>query len=256
MSDFSFIIRVVLVDDEEHARNELKYLLDQYPNVQTVCQASNYQEALNSIQEYRPHLVFMDIEMPGISGIKLAEKILDNDFSPLLVFATAHEEFALKAFELDAVDYLLKPFSAKRLDRCINRVRNLLLRSYSVGVKNNSALTIGNAPKQKLAVENNGKATILDIKDIILACCSDGQVIIYTGNKSYQSNMAMHELQSRLEPYNFFRSHRAYLVNTEKIREIIPWFNGTYNLILEGLCNMEIPVSRQQAVHLKRMFDL
>jgi DNA-binding LytR/AlgR family response regulator len=253
MSELPLIIRVVLVDDEEHARNELKYLLDQYPDVQTLCQASNCQEALDAIQAYRPHLVFIDIEIPGMGGIKLAEKILDSDCSPLLVFATAHEEFALKAFELDAVDYLLKPFSSKRLDRCITRVRNLLLASHSIGINRH---TKGYVSKQKLAVENNGKTTILDIRDIILACCSEGQIIIYTETKSYQCNMAMHELQSRLDFHGFFRSHRAYLVNSEKIREIIPWFNGTFNLILDGLANMEIPVSRQQAVHLKKMFNL
>lgn len=251
----SMVIRAMVVDDEEHARDELKYLLEDYQDVDIISQASNCQEALTQIEALRPHLVFMDIEMPGMSGIHAAEKMIDTEFPPLIVFATAHEEFAAKAFEIDAVDYLLKPFSARRVDRCIKRVRNLL--SNKLQVSANQLPQLHHQPsKQKIAIENNGKAIIINIKDIMLACCSDGQLAIYAKDKIYYCNMALHDLQTRLEHHSFFRSHRAYLVNIEKIREIIPWFNGTYNLVLEGLPSVEVPVSRQQAGCLKKIFDL
>jgi len=108
----------------------------------------------------------------------------------------------------------------------------------------------------KLAIETNGKVIIIDAKDVTLAYCSDGQLVIHAANKRFISNMSLHDLQQKLDDKSFFRSHRAYLVNIEKIREIIPWFNGTYNLILEGLNDIEIPVSRQQSPKLKKLFDL
>lgn len=247
-------IRAMIVDDEEHARNELKYLLEQYADINIVYQASNSQDALGAIQTYKPHLVFMDIEMPGMNGIKAAEKVISKDLYPLIVFSTAHEEFAAKAFEIDAIDYILKPYSARRLDRCINRVRTLLANSSVIG--SGRVLQTANQSKQRLAIENNGKAIIINTSDIIVACCEDGQISIYTDKKVYQSNITLQELQARLEQNSFFRSHRAYLVNIEKVREVIPWFNSTFNLVLEGLPDMEIPVSRQQACHLKKIFDL
>ncbi|MGI6093779.1 MAG: response regulator transcription factor [Veillonellaceae bacterium] len=251
----SMTIRAMIVDDEEHARNELRYLLAEYPDVEIISQSSNCSEALRVIDKLTPHLVFMDIEMPGMNGLKAAKKIAAAEFPPLIVFATAHEEFAAKAYEIDAVDYLLKPFSSKRVNRCIKRVRNLL--TNRLNVSSHYLSSINSQPsKQKLAIENNGKASIIDINDIILACCVDGQVAIYTNDRTYYSNMTLHELQVRLKYQPFFRSHRSYLVNIEKIREVIPWFNGTYNLVLEGMPRMEVPVSRQHAGCLKKIFNL
>lgn len=248
-------IRAIIVDDEEHARDELKFLLGGYTDIDIVGQASNCQDTVKLVDVLRPHLVFMDIEMPGMSGLKAAEKLAISGITPLIVFATAHEEFAAKAFEIDAVDYLLKPFSAKRIERCIKRVRNMLTNRFEVS---SSRLSVPNylLSREKIAIEDNGKAIIISIHDIIVACCADGQVAIHTKDKTYYSNMTLHELQTRLGNQTFFRSHRAYLVNIEKIREVIPWFNGTFNLVLDGMPNIEVPVSRQQAGFLKKIFDL
>jgi len=251
-------IRVIIVDDEVHARDELQYLLEQDSDVCVINKFCSYQEALEAVKNGKPHLIFMDIEMPGISGIKAAEEIMDMDRPPLVVFATAHEEFALRAFELDAVDYLLKPFSAKRVAKSINRVRRLMEQSSVVELKKNktfdkSADHMYN--KTKLAIEHNAKATIVDTSDIIVACYCEGQLKIYTQEQKYQCNMSLQDLQARLDDQCFFRSHRAYIVNIEKVREIIPWFNGTYNLTMEGL-SIEVPVSRQQAPKLKKIFGL
>ncbi|HMM21331.1 MAG TPA: LytTR family DNA-binding domain-containing protein [Selenomonadales bacterium] len=250
------IIRALIIDDEAPARSELKFLLEQHADVCVVCEAANFPEALAVIRQCQPHLVFLDVEMPGMNGIRIAEKILET-MQPLLVFATAHEEFALKAFELNAVDYLLKPFSPKRIDQCLDKVRGMLTQRAAVAVH---AADETHPPKAvcrgKLAIEQGGKAQIISTNDIIAACSSEGHVDVYTVQKVYQVGLTLQELQSRLDEEIFFRSHRGCLVNIEKVKEVIPWFNGTYNLMMEGLPDVEFPVSRQQAPKLRKIFNL
>jgi DNA-binding LytR/AlgR family response regulator len=250
------IIRTMVIDDEEPARSEIRYLLEQHPDVCIVYETGNFQDALAALRHTRPHLIFLDIEMPGMNGIVLAEKIQEI-LQPLIVFATAHEEFAHKAFELNAADYLLKPFAPKRVAQCIEKVRTLLNTRAPVPVNGKTGGEgVPASCRQKLAVEQNGKAQIINTTDIIAACSCEGQVTIYTVTRTYQVNITLQDLQAKLDENQFFRSHRGYLVNIEKIREVVPWFNGTYNLVMEGLTGIEIPVSRQQAPKLKKMFGL
>ncbi|WP_094602809.1 Sensory transduction protein LytR [Sporomusa silvacetica DSM 10669] len=255
MAEQYLTIRVMIIDDEAPARSELKYLLEQFPEVIIVGEFSSGEAALTAIPALNPHLAFMDIEMAGLNGLQTAEKLNLTNVVPLVVFATAHEEFAVKAFELNVVDYLLKPFSEKRVAKCIDKVRTLLYESMPVSSNKQNNDLPALYSLQKLAIEHNGKASVIDTKDIIAVYCTEGQLSIHTVSKCYYSNMPLQDLQSRLDARLFFRTHRAYLVNIEKIREIIPWFNGTYNLIVEGLAE-EIPVSRQQVSKLKKMFGL
>ncbi|HWR38049.1 MAG TPA: LytTR family DNA-binding domain-containing protein [Patescibacteria group bacterium] len=249
----AYTIRVLIIDDEEPARNELRYLLSQPPDVVVVGESDHCRDLLNVVQTLRPHLVFMDIDMPETNGIQAAELLQQALLPPLVVFATAHEEYALKAFDLNVVDYLLKPFSARRIERCLEKVRSMLERAIIPEQRLSELLSDRTMTKKKLVLEDNGKMTVIPFQDIIAANCTDGQLAIHTSGKTYQSSMTLQELLSRLDESLFFRSHRAYLVNIEKIREIVPWFNGTYNLLLENF-HEEIPVSRQQAVKLKKIF--
>jgi len=252
------IIRALIVDDEEHARNELCYLLGKHKDVLVVGQAASGRQAIEAIRCLAPHLVFMDIAMPGCSGLEVVAGIEAAGVPPLVVFATAHEEFALQAFELNAVDYLLKPFAEKRVAKCLERVRGLLRAGTRVDIERlrQALWTAGGLPHAKVAIEQDGKAVVIKPEDIIMAECSDGQVIVHTPERSYQINMALQDLQVKLGERIFFRSHRSYLINLERVREIIPWFNGTYNLVLDGLPGLEVPVSRQQAPRLKKIFGL
>ena len=184
-----FAIRAMIIDDEEPARSEIKYLLEQHPDVIIVCEAANYQEAMSAIRQCRPHLVFLDIEMPGMNGVSIAEKIQEI-LQPLVVFATAHEEFALKAFELNAVDYLLKPFSPSRVARCIEKVRGLLAAKAPVAVKGEVA-AVPVTCRQKLAVELGGKAQIINTADIIVVGSAEGQITVYTQDRAYPANMTL-----------------------------------------------------------------
>ncbi len=256
MAENLHTIRIMIIDDEEPARSELKYLLEQFPEVDIVGEFSSGESAINAIQSLNPHLAFMDIEMSGLNGMQTVEKLNAANVVPLVVFATAHEEFAVKAFELNAVDYLLKPFSEKRVAKCIEKVRMLLAESIpATPITKQTDDYLPPYSLQKLAIEHNGKASVIDTKDIIAAYCTEGQLSIRTATKCYYSNMPLQDLHARLDKHLFFRTHRAYLVNIEKIREIIPWFNGTYNLMLDGLTE-EVPVSRQQVPKLKKLFGL
>lgn len=248
------VIRVAIVDDEEPSRDELRYLLEQIPGITIVLEAESSMELLNNIERIQPHIIFLDIEMPKDNGLKLAQTIYDKKLSIFIIFATAHEEFALKAFELNAIDYILKPFSLKRVMQCIERMRTLLQSSLDVHKPEVESIR-KQFNRNKLALEYNGKTIIINVDDIIIACCEEGQLLIYTKNKIYNSSMALNELQMRLDT-RFFRSHRGYLVNTEKITEVIPWFNGTLNLVMDGINTFEVPVSRQQATKLKKIFGL
>ena len=248
-------IKVMVVDDEEPARSELKFLLEQIADVQIIGECKSGEEAVIAAPTLNPQLIFMDVEMPGLCGIKAAEKIIAGEITPLFVFATAHEEFALKAFDLDAVDYLLKPISAKRVEKCIEKVRNLLSGTVACGAKRYDEEPVYAYSLQKIAIEHNGKASVIDTKDIVAAYCAEGQLTIHTASKCYHTNTSLQELHSRLDERLFFRTHRAFLVNVEKIKEIIPWFNGTYNITLSGY-EGEIPVSRQQVPKLKKLFGL
>ncbi|QDR80746.1 LytR/AlgR family response regulator transcription factor [Sporomusa termitida] len=248
-------IQVMVVDDEEPARSELRYLLEQFEDIEIIGEFDNGEDASRAAAVLAPQVIFIDIDMPGLNGMQTAEQVTHGPAVPLLVFATAHEEFAVRAFELNAVDYLLKPFSAKRIAKCIEKVRSLLTATRTATLKKREAGGIQLHSLQKLAIEHNGKAYVIDTRDIIAVYCTEGQLSIQLADKCYYSNMSLQDLQSRLDDRLFFRTHRSYLVNIEKIREMIPWFNGTYNLILEGF-GRDVPVSRQQVPKLKKLFGL
>lgn len=252
-------IRTFIVDDEQPSRNELRYLLGKFEDVRVVGEAASYNEAIRFISTQQPHVVFLDIQLTGITGIQMAKELMQLPLSPFVVFATAHNEYAIEAFDVNAIDYLLKPFSEAKLERCIKKIKSFFIDRSAMPITktnkqlNNAAVCMEN---QKLAIETNGKAYIINTNDIVYACCNDGQVIVHTTDKVYQTHLTLQDLQMRINRKAFFRCHRSYLVNLEKIREIIPWFNGTYNLVLDGVQNKEIPVSRQQAPIIKTIFNL
>ena len=245
-------LRAFLVDDEMHARNELAYLLSLHEDVHVCGQAAGVTEGLAGVSREKPDVVFVDVEMPGLSGLLLAEAFADKPEAPLLVFATAHEEFAARAFDLNALDYVLKPFSQKRIGRCLDKVRTAWKERHS----DNRFCPSPTYFKEKLAIDDGGKTVLINAEDILLVQAANNQVRIQTMDKTYAASFSLNELHERLGEESFFRSHRSYLVNLRKVKEIIPWFNGAYNIILEDLPNEEIPVSRQQAGPLKRIFGL
>lgn len=246
-------MRVMVVDDEQPARDELCYLLREIPGVEIVGEAATGEETLRKFKEYRPDALFLDIQMPDASGVDVARELARQGFTPAIVFATAYDQYAIEAFDINAVDYLLKPFSEDRLGKTVQRLRRRLEDGQVPGeqVQNREFLakldqiyTSLNAVERregKLKIEENGKIWLVPFGEILYATIEDRSVRIVTRERSYLTNYTLAELEGLLNT-SFLRVHKSYLASVDQIQSIIPWFNNTYNLIMKD--NSEIPVSR------------
>jgi two-component system, LytTR family, response regulator LytT len=243
------LLRTFIVDDEAPARRELKYLLGQIPEIQVVGEAENGTAALKGIRDTRPGLVFLDIQMPGLTGLELAQFLGELSHRPLLVFATAFNEYALQAFDVDAVDYLCKPFTLERVTKAVVKARRVL--SAPVAVQESRS-----GPCRRIPLYR-GEAIIPTTPErIFFAHAEEGEVVVYTVSGRYTSRCTLGDLEEKLSGDGFIRSHRSYLVNINHVSEVIPWFNGSYNLIMDDPKKTRIPVSRYNVNELKRHFDL
>lgn len=244
-------LRVLVVDDETPARSELKYLLEKTGKVNVIGEADSGRQAIKLNWDLNPEAVFLDIKMPGQDGFAVAEAILAGDGQPpFFVFATAFDSYALQAFEVSAVDYILKPFQEERVAQTVERLLSLRAGFKQIELAMNlQALLEKVKDKQELArvpVDTNGRIILLPIEDICFAYCRDKDVLIRTKNEEYHVRSTLAELEERLGP-RFFRVHKGYLVNIDHVAEVIPWFHGSYLLVVKDLKHTEIPVSRRQA---------
>ncbi|AZR74924.1 hypothetical protein BBF96_12475 [Anoxybacter fermentans] len=242
-------IRTVIVEDEKPAREELMFLLEQFPEIEIVGTAEHGQQGLEVILEKRPDLVFIDIEMPVMDGLELANKLykMRDLIQPSIVFTTAYDEFALQAFEVEALDYLLKPISEERLKTTIERLVN------------NFNKRQAEAPLQgvkKVPVNYKGRYKMLPIEEILYFSTGEEGVVAKTKKGSYTVNANLTELERNLKDYGFFRSHRSFLVNLNRVAEVIPWFKGKYLLIMDDPTKSEVPVSRTYIKELCEIFKL
>ncbi|MFS0554252.1 LytR/AlgR family response regulator transcription factor [Brevibacillus sp. 179-C9.3 HS] len=228
-------IRIMIAEDERLAREELTYLLQQEVDVELLPCATNGRELLEMVDLHNPDVVFLDMKMPEMEGGQAARMLASRKQQPLIVFCTAHEEFAVTAFKLNAVDYLLKPTEPQRLVETMQRVRERL---FSHKVEH------ATTKRSKLLVEENDRLVVIDPADIIYAVREDRLVQIWTKTHSYTTRMTLTELAGKLQSHDFFRTHKSYLVNLHYVSELTPWFNGAYNLSLKGESNVRIPVSR------------
>lgn len=235
------IIKVMIAEDEAFAREELEYLLQQEENVTIVATVSNGQELLDVYKSYQPDVLFLDIEMPGLRGTEVAKRLLQEPSSPYIIFTTAYEEYALEAFGVHAIDYLLKPYDIDRLRKAVARVRKLLDKQTSEGDKEQDRRITN------LLVEDGDKLVVIKPESIYYAAKEDRSVLIYTDTRIIQTKLSLQDLEDKLVGYTFIRSHRSYLVNLAYVKEIETWFNGTYNIILQGKEDTKIPVSRAAA---------
>jgi two-component system response regulator LytT len=288
-------IKALVVDDEQLARDELCYLLEQAGGVTVVAQAANGRDALALIAEHAPDLVFLDVQMPGLNGFEVARQVLerqergtdpddaDRDDGPAgteIVFVTAFDQYAIDAFQVDAVDYLLKPVDPERLDQAVQRARRRIGARPGARAGDESAQgerTLANAElerlvkriaqgaaglefrgrRERLAVKVGERVFLVDAGDVIFATLADEVVTVaatgFTGTSNYRT---LDELQAQLDPETFWRVHRAYLVNINKIKEIVPWFSRNYILKMSDAKSTEIPVSRSQTKRLREYLRL
>jgi len=264
-------LRALLVDDESPARKELRYLLQDYTELQVIGEAANAIEALELINNLEYSVVFLDIDMPGLKGIDLARQLKEKENSPAIIFITAHEEFAVDAFCVNALDYLLKPINPKRLDQAIKKLfiqHGTANTSVSSPPSDPDEPSTNNHPPKHLQensatrplevipVEQRGKTILLRPEEIIYIYTDKDNVFAKTQKESYLTRFTLRELEARLNPNMFFRTHRCYLVNIKRMRELIPYFNGTYSIVVDDHERSEVPVSRTQSRKLKEILGL
>jgi two-component system response regulator LytT len=258
-------LRAVLVDDEQLARDELGYLLNQVGGVEIIGQAGNGVEALSTIDRMQPDVVFLDVQMPGLSGFEVARRLLDQGASSHIIFVTAYDQHAIEAFEVNAVDYLLKPVEPGRLEVAVERVRRRIAtdRSADGGVRNAELEKIvqlvaeRQSRRERLAIKVGERFLLVQAEDIIYASLADEGISVVTSQHAGTSNYrTLDELHERLDPTVFWRVHRAHLVNINKIKEIVPWFSRNYILRMKDEKATEIPVSRTQTRRLREYLKL
>jgi two-component system response regulator LytT len=273
-------ISALIIDDEQLAREELSYLLDQVGDVDVIGQGANGIEAVKLIEEHHPDLVFLDVQMPGLDGFAVIQKLMDRnrakggkDAEPLpqIVFATAYDQYAVRAFDVDAVDYLLKPFDLTRVQQAVERVKSRM----TGGANGSSGLPIEsqldellkllNRPQgasrtpqpAKLIVQAQSRLLLVNQAEICYAAIDEGVIRIVTQTFEGQSKCrTLEELLELLDPAHFWRAHRGFVVNIDHIREVVPWFKSSYQLRMNDKQQTEIPVSRTQTKRLRELFNL
>lgn len=253
-------LRVVVADDEQLTREELCYLLGELGGMDVVAQAGNGLEALETVARLNPDLVFLDIQMPGLTGFEVARRLLALEQGPSVVFVTAFDQYAIEAFEVEAVDYLVKPVDAVRLETAIARARKRLTGSRPLNDQLARIVQLVESRqgrKDQVAVKVGERFMLVQAEEIIFASMADESINIVTGQIAGTCNFrTLDELQARLDPSTFWRVHRSHLVNINKIKEIVPWFSRNYILRMRDPKATEIPVSRSQTRRLREHLKL
>ena len=264
-------LRTVVVDDEQLARDELGFLLGEAGGVEVIGQAGNGLEALETIGRLQPDAVFLDVQMPGLTGFEVARRLLQEGAAPQIVFVTAYDQHAIEAFEVNAVDYLLKPVDPGRLETALDRLRRRISserlatgdEAGGAGISHDELERIvqlvaeRQSRRERLAIKVAERFLLVQAEDVIYASMADDVISVVTrqhaGTSSYRT---LDELQARLDPTVFWRVHRAHLVNINMIKEIVPWFSRNYILKMRDEKTTEIPVSRMQTRRLREYLKL
>jgi two-component system LytT family response regulator/two-component system response regulator LytT len=253
-------LTAVLVDDEALAREELKWLLNDLPGVEVLATAENGIDAIDLIEAEEPDMVFLDVQMPGLDGMSVVKRLREMSIPlPYIVFSTAYEQYAVEAFRLEAMDYLLKPVDKLRLAETVERARRnrtkreLEAQTEAVPEQQPKAIT----QHAKIVVRNGNRQIVVDAQEIIYATIDDGVITIASNQvEGISSYRTLEELQANLDPDQFWRAHRSYLVNIHRIREVVPWFKSSYKVRVDDKKGTEVPVSRVQTRRLRELLKL
>ena len=255
-------LKAVVVDDEQLAREELCYMLEQMGNVEVIAQAGNGLEAVGLVERLAPDVLFLDVQMPGLNGFEVAHRLIQNGTTPNIVFVTAFDRHAIEAFEVNAVDYLLKPVEAARLEKAVERARQRVVPARKAPIDDQierivQLMADRQSKRERVAVKVGERFLLVQAEEIIYASLADDSINIVTSQLAGTSNFrTLDELQARLDPSIFWRVHRSHLVNINKVKEIVPWFSRNYILRMKDAKNSEIPVSRAQTKRLRDYLKL
>jgi two-component system, LytTR family, response regulator len=250
-------LSAILVDDEQLAREELSYLLKEIPEVDVLAVGRNGLDAIKLIENLEPDVVFLDVQMPGLDGFGVIQKLREKNFPlPHFILATAYDQYAIEAFRWEALDYLLKPIEKDRLAVAVERARKAVTEK-TKAPQAEAPFTKLAPQRTKLLVKNNNRSFIVDAQDVIYATIDDGLITLVATNVEGESNYrTIEELQSNLDPETFWRVHRSFLVNIHRIKEVIPWFKSSFQLRMDDKKQTEIPVSRVQTKRLRALLKL
>ncbi len=278
-------LSALIIDDEKLAREELKYLLESVGGVEIVGQGANGIEAVDLIEECRPDLVFLDVQMPGQDGFAVIQRLMERrrpgaaagedgeaaEPLPQIVFATAYDQYAVRAFDVNAVDYLLKPFDRARVEQAVERARGRLAADQTspaekpIETQLDALLRLLNGPRgagrapqpARLIVQAQSRLLLVDQADICFAAIDEGVIRVVTQTfEGHSKCRTLEELLELLDPALFWRAHRGFVVNINHIREVVPWFKSSYQLRMNDKRQTEIPVSRAQTKRLRELFNL
>lgn len=237
------VLKAIIVDDEAPARSELKFLLDELGQTEVVAEAASVREAIEKLKEHPCDVMFLDINMPEASGLQLAEALQHLKYPPAVVFVTAYSEFAIEAFKVNAIDYLVKPVESERLSQALARVREHVSLHAKV------------QKLERIPVEKGGKKILIGIDTIRYVMARDDYTYLQTDNDRYFSTVSLAQLEKRLDGHGFFRVHRGYLVNLSLVCEVEPVSGGTLLLTLDS-CEDKVPVSRRRVSSLKKALGI
>jgi two-component system LytT family response regulator/two-component system response regulator LytT len=259
-------ITTLIIDDEKPARDELTYLLKAFPEIDVVACGRNGLEAIALIKEHNPDLVILDVQMPGLDGFGVIKKLVERKVHlPHIIFATAFDNYAVHAFDVNAVDYVLKPFDKARIARAVQRARKMVEADASpvqrlenlVGQLRLGAPAGKASQPVRLLVKSQARMFLVDAEDMIYASIQDGTITIFASDAEGVSNYrTIEELAASLDADTFWRAHRSYLVNVNHIKEVVPWFKSSYVLKMDDKRQSEIPVSRAQTRRLRELIKL
>ncbi len=255
-------ISTLIVDDEKLAREELAFLLKDFPDIEVQATAENGIEAVRLIEDLEPDLVFLDVNMPGLDGMGVIRTLKERGIPlPYFVLATAYDQYAVEAFRLEALDYVLKPVEKERLETTLDRARKAVAervaQQESIPVIPSEPAGARSQVRTKLLVRTQNRNLIVDAQDMIYATIEDGVIsVVTTSIEGMLNYRTLEELQSNLDPEHFWRAHRSYIVNIHHIKEVIPWFNSSFQIKMTDKRETEIPVSRVQTKRLRTLFRL
>jgi two-component system LytT family response regulator/two-component system response regulator LytT len=257
-------IQTIIVDDEKPAREELAFLLKAFPEISLIGQGKNGLEAVSLIKEHSPDLVFLDVQMPGLDGFGVLQKLVERKLKvPHVVFATAFDHYAVQAFDVNAVDYVLKPFDKARISKAIQKAKREIEAQTSPTERLEQLVSQLAAPRpsstqpSKILLRSQQRMLLVDAEDLIFASIEGGLISVTAKDLEGSSNYrTLEELHAALDSDSFWRPHRSYLVNIHHIKEVVPWFKSSFMLKMNDKKQSEIPVSRQQTKRLRELFKL
>ncbi|AGB41344.1 response regulator of the LytR/AlgR family [Halobacteroides halobius DSM 5150] len=258
-------LKTVIVEDELPARNELSFLLEEIDDVKLIGSAKDGLEILEIIKEKEPDLVFLDIQLPGKTGLEVAQEIKKLEKKTIIVFLTAYDEYALQAFEVEAIDYILKPYEQDRLVETIKRVKDYYFSNQQQLLENKIEALFNKLPQddneiakiKKLPVKGKrSRIKLIPYTELIVFHTRNCKVYVKTYKQEYEVDFTLKDLEEKLPTTQFLRVHRSFLINLKHVKEVIPWFKGKYQVVMDNQGEIKVPVSRAKVEKIKSIFNL